>query len=296
MYSENDWRNYTNDELYHHGIKGQKWGVQNGPPYPLDQKTHDAVIKNERMYKQNSANMDGYPTFSKSDAGLYLRDHPVETISQMDRIKPGADIDEIRRGINHPGSMNGRYYNCPNCATAFDMTERGYDVIARPKPDGSNVENIEDFFKGGKLKSMGTESYSTEYLNAYDKWAIKGKKYDSKEYDKFSFLHDQEAQKTEKRVIDELKSQKDSRGIIVVGWRMDENPRARTSHYHALNYKVVNGEVIFYDTQSRREYKGFTSTDFIRWDSDPRDVYIMRTDNLEPSDRVGEAVISRRKA
>lgn len=25
-----------NHELYHHGIKGQKWGVQNGPPYPLD--------------------------------------------------------------------------------------------------------------------------------------------------------------------------------------------------------------------------------------------------------------------
>ena len=25
-----------NAELYHHGIKGQKWGVRNGPPYPLD--------------------------------------------------------------------------------------------------------------------------------------------------------------------------------------------------------------------------------------------------------------------
>ncbi len=24
------------DELYHHGVKGQKWGVKNGPPYPLD--------------------------------------------------------------------------------------------------------------------------------------------------------------------------------------------------------------------------------------------------------------------
>lgn len=30
MYSENDFR------LYHHGIRGQKWGIQNGPPYPLD--------------------------------------------------------------------------------------------------------------------------------------------------------------------------------------------------------------------------------------------------------------------
>lgn len=25
--------------LMHHGIKGQSWGVQNGPPYPLDDKT-----------------------------------------------------------------------------------------------------------------------------------------------------------------------------------------------------------------------------------------------------------------
>lgn len=24
------------DELMHHGIDGQKWGVKNGPPYPLD--------------------------------------------------------------------------------------------------------------------------------------------------------------------------------------------------------------------------------------------------------------------
>lgn len=31
------------DELYHHGIPGQKWGVQNGPPYPLDQAVSDQV-------------------------------------------------------------------------------------------------------------------------------------------------------------------------------------------------------------------------------------------------------------
>ena len=27
-------------ELYHHGIKGQRWGQRNGPPYPLDYDDH----------------------------------------------------------------------------------------------------------------------------------------------------------------------------------------------------------------------------------------------------------------
>lgn len=33
------------DELYHHGIKGQKWGERNGPPYPLDVNDHSALEK-----------------------------------------------------------------------------------------------------------------------------------------------------------------------------------------------------------------------------------------------------------
>ena len=31
------------EELYHHGIKGQKWGERNGPPYPLDPNDHSAL-------------------------------------------------------------------------------------------------------------------------------------------------------------------------------------------------------------------------------------------------------------
>lgn len=35
-------------ELYHHGIKGQKWGVRNGPPYPLEKtvlkRVHDLIV------------------------------------------------------------------------------------------------------------------------------------------------------------------------------------------------------------------------------------------------------------
>lgn len=36
-----------NDEpkLAHHGIKGQKWGVRNGPPYPIDRKKVEKTKK-----------------------------------------------------------------------------------------------------------------------------------------------------------------------------------------------------------------------------------------------------------
>jgi len=33
------------DFLIHHGIKGQKWGVENGPPYPLNSKEYSALEK-----------------------------------------------------------------------------------------------------------------------------------------------------------------------------------------------------------------------------------------------------------
>ena len=31
-------RDRLSEELMHHGVKGQKWGVRNGPPYPIDKK------------------------------------------------------------------------------------------------------------------------------------------------------------------------------------------------------------------------------------------------------------------
>ena len=36
--------------LMHHGIQGQKWGVRNGPPYPLDPKTIRNPFKMNLQY------------------------------------------------------------------------------------------------------------------------------------------------------------------------------------------------------------------------------------------------------
>ena len=55
IYGENDIRSY---ELYHHGILGQKWGHQNGPPYPLDASDHSASEKKAGWRKSLEANVE----------------------------------------------------------------------------------------------------------------------------------------------------------------------------------------------------------------------------------------------
>lgn len=69
------------DELYHHGIKGMRWGVRNGPPYPLYRQTSawrsahpsrgrigglatdysDWVKKQGKKYRENLPNKVKYP-------------------------------------------------------------------------------------------------------------------------------------------------------------------------------------------------------------------------------------------
>lgn len=46
---------FKEDSLSHHGIEGQKWGVRNGPPYPLGSGDHSAAEK-KAMAKDNKQN------------------------------------------------------------------------------------------------------------------------------------------------------------------------------------------------------------------------------------------------
>lgn len=62
-----------NAELYHHGIQGQKWGVRNGPPYPLGSGASPrAFIEkySNESYKGSKKSWDELDTYEKINSAL----------------------------------------------------------------------------------------------------------------------------------------------------------------------------------------------------------------------------------
>lgn len=96
-------------ELRHHGIIGQKWGVQNGPPYPINEEKSDKIYEKslkEAMRsphknldswgsdpKHNVLYVTGYSGSGKSTAALALANkHKNTSIIHLDRYVDGMDV------------------------------------------------------------------------------------------------------------------------------------------------------------------------------------------------------------
>lgn len=77
--------------ISHHGIKGQKWGVKNGPPYPLDISDHSYREKKmkweESLDKKNEA--------SKKKSKMHYSDSPKFKIIKKKDIKPIKKYGEL---------------------------------------------------------------------------------------------------------------------------------------------------------------------------------------------------------
>lgn len=244
----------TEDYLEHHGIKGQKWGVKNGPPYPLKDNAHTTSEKKAGMVEELIVPAVYLATMAATVAAVrysakkanerrtkqfeeeYYEKRSIKTLSECPKIDLNSmSIDDHMKEVNPDYPDFGSTQNCMFCTTAMAMRMKGYDVTAEKCPDGWSAENLQKTFDGLKVETPKCRSTSD----------------------------------LEKYILNQGEG---SYGNLMVYWNGGGG--------HSMFYRVDNGEVKIYDTQANkvrkmRDFSGRIS---------PALSDIIRLDDKEPTD------------
>lgn len=122
------WFIQNGSELYHHGIKGQKWGVKNGPPYPLEDGNKKAnsnqnseKIKRKDSFKETAKRIVHSKTFkiamtvaisSLALYGVYKIGKSKVTKTIIDRYRDAYhDLPKAYKSISNIPKASNDYYS-----------------------------------------------------------------------------------------------------------------------------------------------------------------------------------------
>ena len=193
----------------------------------------------------------------------YLKkEHKVESLSELTKKNRYYTTEEDlllvnkRKTPNEPGTTS----NCASCAMTMEMRARGYDVAARRKSRGLTEPEMLSYYKNVKF----TNPVTAEYLPTDKRKDRLPKAYDS--------------------LINNLSANgENSRGIIIGYFEYDY------CDGHAMYWSVKNGKAKIYDPQNptddpEKSFKMYRTTGW----------RYFRTDNTEPSDNIGELMMSRK--
>ena len=193
--------NEDSDFLIHHGIKGQKWGVENGPPYPLDpQKDYSkaekkAIVKDVRKINKKHEYIGDQKEINKAIKSLeneknsYYDDLLNYRKARYDFLYNGAKDSNSRQklfeAINKAktsekiyeqhcqditNNLVGKYGNTKLTSIRFRKSklpngERRNPIVIKQETIGNLVNET---IKGHD--GMGDDLYTTYYQLHNDNW------------------------------------------------------------------------------------------------------------------------------
>lgn len=235
--------NYTSyDELYHHGIAGQRWGVRNGPPYPL--KSTDYSQSEKKAQKSGSVLLTLAATTAATAATYVARDVTLKAMDKIaskssmktyevgtvdynasDKIKKSTpaeklskpeSVDDIAKKANSLAGTPEGMNNCTLCTVASALRQGGYDTTAGSTWGSRQVlsDMVNRYYVGAKVDSCPHNliNHKTNTKDVSD-WMVE--KYGGEAY-----------------------------GIIDIY-------SAKYDICHAFNWSIKNGKVQFYDSQAQ---------------------------------------------
>lgn len=251
--------------LMHHGVKGQKWGERNGPPYPLKPNQRSAAERKAAGDTQGSvAVMAALTAISLAPVAISLASDAIKQHKNEKRLKKLAEeteansndkkyaseradeeidpetglyltgkkmtTEENMERINPSVEVNDVFkMNCTCCTMAMELRERGYDVHAGT--DGKKMLN----YVGTTIDERSKNWYTGE--SPYDK---------IKSYDLYE---DVVGGNQAKQFVSDLSKEPNTRGEVCVTWSLGGG--------HSMYYKTdKKGKLTIYDTQINKTYSG----------------------------------------
>lgn len=240
------------EHLSHHGIKGQKWGVKHGPPYPLQgenrvQRTgglegyalgiaYDLSvgaarkgIARVRVHSDDKRRAKNENIDKKT--GFRLKDKDYSTKQDVKRINPGyaKGASGVGQFLRDKKTTN----NCVYCTTAYELRKRGYDVRAKKAEQGIGLTEGEV----DRLWKQKSPRYLFEVPSASNYTAT------SRGLVKKNTRKDRVA--TYEKTVDWIKKQPDQRGNLAVHWGLSG---------HSMAYEIKGGKLTILDCQNGKIY------------------------------------------
>ena len=157
---------YYNDYICHHGVKGQQWGVRNGPPYPLaDGRSSSERIYSDAKKRVSKISKDVQTAVSHTSGKMYGLEHKLKTKESISR--------KIDKNIKEEGKSVTEASNDIKDAVRFTMVSPEKDFVKNYESFKSEMErkgyketrckNYFQMFKEGKVKHKSVQcNYATK--------------------------------------------------------------------------------------------------------------------------------------
>lgn len=172
----------SDSDLLHHGIKGQHWGEQNGPPYPLSEKQHNKVIK---AVKKVASMSDAIQERKDKKADKKQQKKMAKEMQKRQKAvkeeeKRKESVEERKNRAIREGSYQKlyalkdvlSYQDLQNAISKIELDQRLYSK-AYPKQPGF-MDHMDSFFKGvdkvTNWTNKGIKAWDTfaDVMNASD--------------------------------------------------------------------------------------------------------------------------------